>query len=67
MSEQRYRLPDLLRDWPWTRQLSPYYLQAKKESSAWVSSFRPFHSRGQKAFDACDLSELCSIRPILGG
>ncbi|KIM41852.1 hypothetical protein M413DRAFT_27416 [Hebeloma cylindrosporum] len=61
MSEQRYQLPDLLRDWPWSRQLSTYYLEAKKESSAWVSSFRPFCSRGQKAFDACDLNLLASL------
>ena len=58
MSEQEYRLPDLLHDWPWTRRLTPYYLEAKEESRAWVSSFQPFNSKAQKAFDACDLSEL---------
>uniref|UniRef100_A0A8H7XMK6 Terpene synthase n=1 Tax=Psilocybe cubensis TaxID=181762 RepID=A0A8H7XMK6_PSICU len=52
----QYRLPDLLRNWPWTRHLSPHYARAKKESSAWVASFRPFKSKGQKAFDACDLN-----------
>jgi hypothetical protein len=59
MSEQEYQLPDLLRDWPWTRRLSPYYLEAKAESRAWVSSFQPFDPKAQNAFDACDLSELC--------
>ena len=58
MSEQEYRLPDLLRDWPWPRRLSPHYLEAKAESRAWVLSFRPFDSKAQKAFDACDLGEL---------
>ncbi|PPQ95114.1 hypothetical protein CVT25_011657 [Psilocybe cyanescens] len=60
-SGKQYRLPDLLRHWPWPRHLSPYYATAKKESSTWVASFHPFKTRGQKAFDACDLNLLASL------
>ena len=52
----QFRLPDLLDNWPWDRRLSPYYEEAKGESAAWVRSFVPFDQRGQRAFDACDLS-----------
>ncbi|KDR78286.1 hypothetical protein GALMADRAFT_266794 [Galerina marginata CBS 339.88] len=61
MSEQQYRLPDLLCDWPWTRYSSPHYPKAKKESSDWVNSFHPFSARGQKGFEACDLNLLASL------
>ena len=52
-----FRLPNLLENWPWCRSLSPYYEEAKSESSAWVRSFLPFDQKGQRAFDACDLSK----------
>ncbi|KAF8174884.1 terpenoid synthase [Pholiota molesta] len=61
MVEIQYRIPDLLRSWPWERRLSPYYVDAKRESSAWVESFHPFDQRGQKAFNACDLSTLAIL------
>ncbi|KAF9481630.1 terpenoid synthase [Pholiota conissans] len=61
MSEIQYRIPDLLQSWPWGRLLSPYYADAKRESSAWVESFRPFDRRGQKSFNACDLNLLASL------
>lgn len=56
MPGQQYRIPDLLCHWPWANRLSDYYVEAKAESSAWVHSFRPFGVKGQKSFDACDLS-----------
>ncbi|KAF8154199.1 terpenoid synthase [Crassisporium funariophilum] len=59
--EPQYKLPDLMRNWPWTRQLSPYYTDAKEESSTWVESFRPFGAAGQKSFNACDLNLLASL------
>ena len=55
---EEYQLPDLLRDWPWTRRLSVHYLQVKAESKAWLESFRPFDSQAQKAYDACDFGKL---------
>ncbi|KAF8970721.1 terpenoid synthase [Flammula alnicola] len=61
MSEEQYRIPDLLHDWPWTRRLSPYYTDAKRDSSGWVTSFHPFDRQGQSAFDACDLNLLASL------
>jgi hypothetical protein len=61
MAEIQFRIPDLLRNWPWERRLSPYYVDAKRESSAWVESFHPFDQRGQKAFNACDLSTLAFL------
>lgn len=53
---QQYLLPDLLREWPWKRDLSPFYSEAKLQSSTWVESLSPFSRRGQTAFNACDLS-----------
>jgi len=57
-----YTIPGLLRNWPWKRQLSPYYVAAKRESSDWVRSLRPFSQNGQRTFDACDLSQ-CLLSP----
>jgi len=68
MSSQDYVLPDLLRDWPWSRRLSPFYGEAKQQSNVWVQSFQPFSQRGQKALEACDLSmfrhHACYILPL---
>ncbi|KAF9555722.1 terpenoid synthase [Agrocybe pediades] len=61
MSPQEYILPDLLREWPWRRRLSPFYAETKQQSSTWVESFKPFSRRGQKAFDACDLNLLANL------
>ena len=47
-------LPDLLRDWPWPRQLNSYYDLCKAESDAWCESFRAFSPTAQKAFNSCD-------------
>jgi len=56
-ADTEFRLPDLLENWPWSRCLSPYYEEAKGGSSPWVRSFLPFDQKGQRAFDACDLSK----------
>ena len=59
-----FRLPDLLENWPWSRCLSPYYEEAKGESSSWVRSFLPFDQKGQRAFDACDLSKFWAFHVL---
>lgn len=56
-----YHLPDTLRDWPWARQLNPYYDDAKEESAKWIVGFNAFSPRAQRAFDRCDFCEHCDI------
>ncbi|EGN95075.1 hypothetical protein SERLA73DRAFT_187364 [Serpula lacrymans var. lacrymans S7.3] len=55
-NSERFRFPDTMSNWPWTRQISPFYESVKAESSAWVESFKPFDERTQKAFNRCDFS-----------
>lgn len=63
MRDKQYYIPDLLhwQGWPWKRRLSPHYSDVKAESTAWTESFKPFSERGQKAFNACDLSQYSEI------
>ncbi|KAF8649326.1 hypothetical protein AX16_005881 [Volvariella volvacea WC 439] len=61
MPQIAYTLPDILTNWPWQRQLSPYYEEAKKESEKWLRSFRPFKPREQQEFDSCNLSLLACL------
>ena len=49
-----FRLPDLLANFPWPRNLSEYYREAKAESSAWTESFHPFDEEGLRGFNLCD-------------
>jgi len=51
-----FRLPDLLANFPWPRNLSEHYREAKAESSAWTESFHPFDEDGIRGFNLCDLS-----------
>ena len=51
-----FRLPDLLADFPWPRNLSEHYHEAKSESSAWTESFHPFDEDGLRRFNLCDFS-----------
>jgi hypothetical protein len=53
-----YKLPDIVAEWPWPRCLSPYYLQSKEESDAWIESFRSFEPPEQEKFERCDFSML---------
>jgi len=51
-----FRLPDLLASFPWPRNLSEHYCEAKAESSAWTDSFHPFDEEGRRGFNLCDFS-----------
>ena len=61
MSTPQYAIPNLLRNWPWTRHLSKYYADVKNESSAWVESLHPFGPDGQKSFNDCNFSEILPL------
>nr|BBH51498.1 putative sesquiterpene synthase [Clitopilus sp.] len=56
-----YTLPDTLRNWPWKREISPYYRQCQAESVAWLESFRPFSPKAQVAFNKCDFSLVSAL------
>ena len=51
-----FRFPDLLVNFPWSRNLSEHYHQAKAESTAWTESFHPFDEEGLRKFNRCDFS-----------
>jgi hypothetical protein len=53
----QFTLPDLLANFPWPRNLSEYFCEAKAESSAWTESYHPFDEEGLKGFNLCDFSE----------
>ncbi|KAF7320642.1 Terpene cyclase [Mycena chlorophos] len=59
-------LPDTLRDWPWPRQINPWYAECKEESTAWCESFKAFGPKAQKSFNRCDFNLLASLSfPLL--
>jgi hypothetical protein len=51
-----FHLPDLLASFPWPRNLSKHYREAKAESSAWTESFHPFDEEDLRGFNLCDFS-----------
>ena len=51
-----YTLPDLLVNFPWPRNLSEHYKEAKAESSTWTESYHLFDEEGLKGFNLCDFS-----------
>lgn len=51
--QQRYRIPDVLKNWPWPRHLNPHYPEAKAASEAWAHNFNAFSSKAQSAAAAC--------------
>lgn len=53
-----YRIPDSLVAWPYQRRLNPHYETVKAASSSWLRGFRAFGEKAQRAYDACDFSEL---------
>ena len=61
----QFTLPDLLAKFPWPRNLSEHFCEAKAESSAWTESFHPFDEDGLKGFNLCDFSK--SISPAFQG
>ena len=50
------RIPDILVNFPWPRNLSEHYDEAKAESSAWTGSFHPFNEKGLRGYNLCDFS-----------
>ena len=58
-----FRLPDVLVDFPWPRNLSEHYCEAKAESVAWTESFHPFDEEGLRRFNLCDFGT--SLSPSL--
>ncbi|KAG5721588.1 Pentalenene synthase [Termitomyces sp. T112] len=61
LTESVFFLPDTLANWPWTRTISPFYLQAQADSSAWIQSFKIFTAGEQRAFDLCNFNLLASL------
>ncbi|GBE78983.1 Delta(6)-protoilludene synthase [Sparassis crispa] len=57
----QFRLPETLNNWPWPRDINPYYEEVKAESAVWFRSFQAFSPERQSAFDRCDFSLLASL------
>ncbi|KAF3761522.1 terpenoid synthase [Cryphonectria parasitica EP155] len=55
------RISDLLVDWPWTRKVSPFYEECRRESWAWFEGFKAFSPKAQKAFYEGDFSLLAAM------
>ena len=52
-----FHLPDTLADWPWPRMINSHYEECKKESNAWLQSFKAFSPQSQYAFEKCDFGD----------
>jgi hypothetical protein len=46
--------PDTMRNWPFSRELNPFYAEVKKESDAWFRAFNFFNHKNTEAFLRCD-------------
>jgi hypothetical protein len=57
-----FRLPDLVAQWPWPRQLNRHYEEAKSESEKWLRAFEALDANSQRAFDFCDFRKYCLFR-----
>ncbi|KAF8151498.1 terpenoid synthase [Crassisporium funariophilum] len=57
----QFTLPDLLAKFPWPRNLSEHYCEAKTESSEWTESFSPFDEEGLKGYNLCDFNLLAAL------
>ncbi|KAF9002134.1 isoprenoid synthase domain-containing protein [Cyathus striatus] len=51
---RKYNLPDLFANWPWQRTANPHYDEVKKETRAWIESFKIFGEKELAAFDKYD-------------
>ncbi|KAF8870958.1 terpenoid synthase [Infundibulicybe gibba] len=49
-------IPDLLRNWPWPRQINPHYFVCNGESTAWCEDLKAFSPKSQDAFNRCALA-----------
>jgi len=64
--ETLIHIPDVLRNWPWPRDLNPYFEQCRAESDGWIRSFNVFSPQAQTAFNKCEFSLLaCMVWPKL--
>ncbi|KAG6886195.1 hypothetical protein C0992_004565 [Termitomyces sp. T32_za158] len=61
LSESAFILPDILANWPWKRNINPYYLEAKAESSAWIGKFTTSTPQLQRMFDAGNFDLLAAL------
>jgi hypothetical protein len=53
----QFRLPDPLAQWPWPRQLNPYYAEVRPKSEAWLRSFEILDVKSQRSFDRCNFGK----------
>ncbi|KAF8871974.1 isoprenoid synthase domain-containing protein [Infundibulicybe gibba] len=61
-----FRIPDLLRNWPWPRQLNPHYSVCNAESIAWCEALGAFSPKSQVAFNSCAIGLLAGLAyPLL--
>ncbi|KAG6895319.1 hypothetical protein C0993_009725, partial [Termitomyces sp. T159_Od127] len=54
-------LPETLANWPWKRDINPYYVEVKAESSAWIRNFTISTPGVQQSFDAGDFDLLGAL------
>lgn len=60
-TSRTYKLPNLLEDWPWERNLCPDYPELKKASTAWIESYKLFSPKEQTIFNLCDFGTHYSV------
>ncbi|KAF8871969.1 isoprenoid synthase domain-containing protein [Infundibulicybe gibba] len=61
-----FRIPDLLRNWPWPRRINPHYSVCEMESTAWCEAIGTFSLKVQDAFNRCLIGLLGALAyPLL--
>ena len=45
-----------MRNWPFPREINPYYAEVKKESDAWLRTFNFFNPKDTEAYLRCDFA-----------
>ncbi|KAK0628328.1 terpenoid synthase [Bombardia bombarda] len=61
MAAEKVNLPNLVRNWPYPRQLNQHYDEVSAATSDWVRSFQCFDQKSQAAFDKCDFPKLALL------
>ncbi|KAK0707897.1 terpenoid synthase [Lasiosphaeris hirsuta] len=61
MAGELVNVPDLLRAWPWERNLNEHYEEAKAASLEWFTGFQAFDPKSQDAFNRCDFAKLAML------
>ncbi|KZS92130.1 terpenoid synthase [Sistotremastrum niveocremeum HHB9708] len=49
-SSDTYRIPEMLKNWPWPRRINPHFKGASSASAAWLEQFKPESPAVQKTF-----------------